>query len=158
MLMLGCIDSHPSRAFKHAFKTASQGRRTSPCRTPRRRPDRTTHAGARGGGCFKRRAAFAWSKSKIARWRVVVVIKASPLRPARILISVHALLGAWVGRLGNVAPTLFRVNVIAQHVLLVDEILRTSPVGDSSGLADMRVYRMRTGIIVDVNATDRARL
>src|SRR6266496_5726672 len=43
-------------------------------------------------------------------------------------------------------------------ICLVDEILRTSPVGDSSGLADMRVYRMRTGIIVDVNATDRARL
>ena len=30
--------------------------------------------------------------------------------------------------------------------------------GDSGRLADMRVCRMRTGIIVDVNAADRARL
>ncbi len=62
---------------------------------------------------------------------------------------------------GSVQPRV-RLKTIPASMLspapLVDEILRTSPVGDSSGLADMRVYRMRTGIIVDVNATDRARL
>jgi hypothetical protein len=67
---------------------------------------------------FEPSAAFTWRKSKTVRRRVVVVIKTSPLRPAGISISVHALLDSLVSRrrFGNVAPALIRVNDIAQHV------------------------------------------
>ena len=48
-----------------------------------------------GRRCFEPGAALARRKTGTLRWRVVVVIEASPLRPPGISISVHAPLGRW---------------------------------------------------------------
>jgi len=62
---------------------------------------------------------LAWRKSEIARWRVVVIIKASTLRPTGISIFAYALLGSLGGPLCNVAPALSAVNVIGRMRALV---------------------------------------
>src|SRR6266851_2770577 len=67
-----------------------------------------------GRRCFEPGAAFALRKAGTFRWRVVVVIKASPLRPMGISIVVHVLLDHWWAP--NVAPAHFRVNIIGQVI------------------------------------------